>query len=227
MAISLTKPTVGGSQDTWGTDLNAIIDTLVDALNGTSGTVAPDLSTLTINGTDVTATAAALNTASTHYVPTGGIIMWSGAIANIPAGWTLCDGIDHGDTVVPDLQDKFIVGAGSTYDVGATGGEDTVTLSTAEMPSHNHPASSSSSSSVTDSGHQHRQNMGYGNVPTTGSTAYSAFNTGYETNGYLTDKGYTGISVSTSTSTTITAVGGGGAHENRPPYYALAYIMKL
>ncbi len=61
MAISITKPTVGGSQDTWGETLNTALDTIVDGVNGTSGTVAPDLSTLKINGTDVTATANELN----------------------------------------------------------------------------------------------------------------------------------------------------------------------
>jgi hypothetical protein len=61
MTISITKPTVGGSENTWGTTVNTALDAIVDGINGTSGTIAPDLSTLTINGTDVTATAAELN----------------------------------------------------------------------------------------------------------------------------------------------------------------------
>ena len=61
MAITITKPVVGGDENTWGTKLNTALDVIVDASNGTSGTIAPDLTTLTINGTDVTTTAAELN----------------------------------------------------------------------------------------------------------------------------------------------------------------------
>ena len=76
MAISITKPVVGGDENTWGTKLNTALDVIVDASNGTSGTIAPDLTTLTINGTDVTTTAAELNvvdgdTAATSTTVTG------------------------------------------------------------------------------------------------------------------------------------------------------------
>lgn len=252
MAISVVKPTVGGSQDSWGTDLNAIIDTLVDTLNGASGTVAPDLSTLTINGTDVTATAAELNTldgvtataaelntldgvtataaelntASTHYVPTGGIIMWFGAIADIPAGWTLCDGIDHGDTVVPDLQDRFIVGAGSTYDVDDTG-DGTATLTEANLPAHTHSSGTLGGTALSNGAHTHTIDGGSG--------AVSDFFGGSDAN-YGAGIGSAGISTNSNGAHTHTvdvnsgstgSKGSGTAFDVIPKYYALAYIMKL
>ena len=67
-------------------------------------------------------------------VPIGGIIIWSGAANAIPTGFVLCDG----NNSTPDLRDRFVVGAGSTYNVAATGGAATHTLTEAEMPAHNH-----------------------------------------------------------------------------------------
>jgi len=77
---------------------------------------------------------------ATNSMPAGGIIMWSGATADVPAGWNLCDGTNG----TPDLRNKFLVGAGSTYSVGDTGGSANATL-----VSHTHTAS------VTDPGHTH------------------------------------------------------------------------
>ncbi len=58
-------------------------------------------------------TAAAVNP-----IPSGGIIMWSGSIGAIPVGYYLCNGSNG----TPDLRDRFVVGSGSTYAVGNTGG---------------------------------------------------------------------------------------------------------
>jgi hypothetical protein len=67
-------------------------------------------------------------------LPTGLILMWSGAAAAIPSGWVICDG----NNSTPNLTDKFIKSAAAA---GATGGSATTgahTLSTAEMPAHTH-----------------------------------------------------------------------------------------
>jgi len=79
---------------------------------------------------------ASVDTTSTA-LPAGIIALWSGSSASIPSGWTLCDGTAS----TPDLRDKFVVGATSTYAVGANdtmGNTGAHTLLTAEMPSHNH-----------------------------------------------------------------------------------------
>ena len=211
-------------------------------------------------------------------IPSGGIIMWSGAenligstnAGGTGTGWVLCDGqtytVDGVSVTPPDLRNRFVVGAGSggNYNVGDTGGSDDVTLSVDEMPSHDH-GSSSVSVSVNSSGlsvdsesdhthgtgtlgmdlqgaHAHVQTFyGGGTSGTVPSLRFDGggtvnFNTSAVGHHVHTISGSTGSggghshsisgSVSGSGTLSMAGEGGGQAHENRPPYYALCYIMK-
>lgn len=73
-------------------------------------------------------------------IPAGCIVMWSGAVSNIPDGWHLCDGTNG----TPDLRDRFVVGAGNAYTPGATGGNAQVTLTKEQLPEHTHTYNKSS-----------------------------------------------------------------------------------
>jgi len=136
-------------------------------------------------------------------IPAGMISLWYGAIGSVPAGWYLCDGSNG----TPDLRDRFVVGAGSTYSVSQTGGS-----TDAIVVSHTHTATSA----VTDPGHNH---TAVGTVPTGGN-----INTGGGTNGGVvtTSTATTGVTVAT----TVNSAGTSGTNANLPPYYALAYVMK-
>ena len=150
----------------------------------------------------------------------GMIILWSGNTGNIPTGFVLC----NGQNGTPDLRNRFIVGAGDVYSPGATGGLNEVEISQAQLPAHNHSASSSSS--VTDSGHVHSTSFdGKKYFPGGGSTSIGFGGAGgYPADVFSMNSQTTGISVNTTT--TIGNTGSGQGHENRPPYYALCYIMK-
>ncbi|PKM69186.1 MAG: hypothetical protein CVU95_00975 [Firmicutes bacterium HGW-Firmicutes-2] len=144
-------------------------------------------------------------------VPVGVITMWSGSIASIPDGWALCDGTNG----TPNLRNRFIVGAGSSYVVNATGGLDSVSLTVAELASHNHVASTNTTGS-----HYHKlANSGSAGTIAGRSdlVAYNSINANMRTS---TDGDH-------SHTVTINNEGSGASHENRPPYYALAYIMKV
>ena len=112
------------------------------------------------------------NLTSVPGVPVGGIIMWSGATNNIPTGWALCDGQNG----TPNLQDKFIVGAGNTYAVDATGGSADATLvSHTHNLFYNHGSFGGSSGAVTPRGTNTPSTPGIsGRVSTEGSSATNA-----------------------------------------------------
>lgn len=66
-------------------------------------------------------------------IPRGIICCWTGSAANIPLGWGLCDG----SRGTPDMRDRFVIGAGSTYNPRDTGGSTTHTHSFT-TDGHNH-----------------------------------------------------------------------------------------
>lgn len=151
-------------------------------------------------------------------VPSGTVLSWYGNVANMPSGFVLCDGSNG----TPDLRDRFIVGAGSAYTVGNTGGVDNVTLTIAQMPSHNHSA-------WTDSqGDHYHASMGE-NDPNSpfgiyawGSYCGSRGGIDWDNNLHKTS-----TNGAHAHNVGIANAGNSQAHENRPPYYALYYIMKL
>ena len=181
-----------------------------------SGTLAVT-GNLTVDGASGTASTTVLTSAGSGATPTwaspfpsGMIVLWSGSTGSIPSGWVLCNGSNS----TPDLRNRFVVGAGDTYSVDATGGSANATL-----VSHTHTASSS----VTDPGHFHnvlpRLSGAFSN---TGAFIQTATTAQSQTGVGNTDTKTTGISVSTSLST----AGSSATNANLPPYYALAYIMK-
>ncbi|QZP37748.1 hypothetical protein [Halobaculum magnesiiphilum] len=139
-------------------------------------------------------------------VPSGVITMWSGSTTDVPDGWTLCDGSDG----TPDLTDRFVVGAGDSYAVDDTGGAASVQLSEDEMPSHSH-----NGSTTTDGEHSHD---------------YTGVTFDGEGNGSIQARSQTTRTTEPagdhSHNLNIDQAGGDSAHENRPPYLALAFIMK-
>jgi hypothetical protein len=141
---------------------------------------------------------------------TGMIMMWSGSIATIPTGWALCNGSNG----TPDLRNRFIVGAGSTYNPADTGG-----TSDAIVVSHTHTATST----VTDPGHTHVVPLMSTNAASNGAGNLTGANQTPTSYPVTSNSSITGITVAT----TNTSTGTSGTGANIPPYYALAFIMKL
>jgi len=205
-----------------GSEFDVEFNALQTAVNSKANTISPALT-----GTPTAPTAAAgTNTsqlATTEFVttaitnggaPSGLIAMWSGSIATIPAGWYLCNGANG----TPDLRNKFIVGAGSTYAVAATGGS-----ADAIVVSHTHTATTSSTSLTGEISSQYANGSNYGG--TTG--VFSQTNYQVDGDGGESRAGRTIYFDGThSHTTTVSSTGSSGTNANLPPYYALAYIMK-
>jgi microcystin-dependent protein len=254
------------------TELSAVANAIASKadINSPNLTGTPTAPTATFgSNTTQLATTAFVTAGLAALVPSGVITLWSGSTASIPSGWVLCNGSNS----TPDLRDRFVVGAGSTYAVNATGGANTVTLDATMIPAHTHTVSASGttgnnnvghthtfsgttsgqsnthSHAVSDPGHFHAANsgepglgegaIGGGNTvqQNAGSENTSTNTTGISVGNANADHSHTysgttsGISANhnhtvTVSGTTGNGTGGGLAHENRPPYFALAYIMK-
>ncbi|NES45950.1 tail fiber protein [Moorena sp. SIO2C4] len=142
-----------------------------------------------------------------YVIPVGTVVPYTGSSA--PAGWLMCDGTSFdadkypdlnnvlNSEKVPDLRNRFIVGSGSDYATNDTGGQKTVTLTLDQMPSHNHAPDEYYTYLLKVDGH------------------------------YTTDKtDDTGSEPNLHSAKATLSKGGGQAHENRPPYHALNYIIK-
>ncbi len=151
----------------------------------------------------------------------GMIILWYGDTSNIPNGFALCDGTN--DT--PDLRDKFVVGAGSGYTPGDTGGSADATL-----VSHSHTTNSTieegSSTAKSLTGSVRRISEGY-RVSGTASGVFTKVNDpNNPVTGAASNSPVAGFTFDGTHRHGTDTQGSSGTNANLPPYHALCYIMK-
>ncbi len=176
--------------------------------------------------------------ASSSGIPAGVIVMWSGSTTQIPQGWTLC----NGQNGTPDLRDRFIVGAGNTYAVGnKDGGANSHNLSHSHtVNNHTHEVVGESPGTNGSGDHTHHIDVQFYNCigDCIDSRDKGSDDTGSDSHGHhlITDTwgggnhshtvnfhnhgGATGGSAP-ATNSQLSAI------DNRPPFYALCFIMKL
>lgn len=215
-----------------GSEFDTEFNNLVTAVASKANTVSPALTGVPTaptadpgtNSTQIATTAFVTQNA----ILKGMIVMWSGSVETIPAGYALCDGTN--DT--PDLRDRFVVGASSTYAVDATGGsKDAVAVS------HSHTGSVTVDTKTGLDGTLQFLNR-TNNAQDISIVTTSSGSVTYNKNGPSYGLGYSGGAGSKSTtasfklnhnhsgSVTVNSAGTSGTNKNLPPYYALAFIMK-
>lgn len=144
-------------------------------------------------------------------VPVGGIIMWTGTNLPDEEHWAICNGQKKNGKQTPDLRNRFIVGAGSSYNVGDVGGANSVELLEEQMPKHDHKYV----------GDDQLDELVKKENGTVGDYIYN-YDASSQRSGnarrYWTS--YRGGNSSLGDGHSV-------PHENRPPYYALYYIMRV
>ena len=205
--------------------------TLSGSITGTTANFSGAVSSVSpaFTGTPTAPTAAA-NTNTTQIattafvlangVPTGGLMMWGTGSA--PTGWLLCDGSSvstsayaalygvigytfggsGGNFLLPNYNNRFPVGAGDSYLIGAIGGS-----ANATVVSHTH--------TVTDPGHVHNTGFGIGqDIVSGGPIPIQVVKSG------------SANSASAITGITIASAGDSGTNANLPPYLGIRFIIK-
>lgn len=152
-------------------------------------------------------------------VPQGTILSWFGQLANIPSGFAVCDGKNG----TPDLRNRFIVGAGDTYKLSDIGGEDAVKLEPSQTSSHYHTfgyhIGNNNGYFITTASKKINASLPSGTYPAKWNGSGGGGWYGWDGSGWAGGQNLvTSLTVATEAQK---------PHENRPPFYALHYIMKL
>lgn len=158
---------------------------------------------------DLADLVAGINTA----MPSGGIIVWSRSISEIPGGWYLCDGANG----TPNLVGRFVQGAGSGYAVGTTGGN---ANHSHVGPDHNHYDDHTHNLSGSSGGTYTTDIVRRGNDSTFGLTNDTHTHGINLNSNSKNSQGYGAYTGGVNGDRTTTSADG------RPPFLTLAFIMK-
>ena len=217
--INLIRPAI---KEIYNTDMEAVRQLAVMATKLNAGG-------LEIPGNlTVTGTISGVGTS-----PIGSIIMWAGRNVNLPSNWKFCDGSTYNGIPTPDLRNRFVVGAtmhadgnwinSDTFNPKANYGWNLYTTiegggmnitggnKDAIVVSHSHGVNQTSTGGKTFESAYAQGNAGYYHKIGIGGHAYSSIATADDHNH----------------SVSINAEGSSGTNQNLPPYYALAYIMRI